>query len=263
MEKKYIKATVKNIQEDGLLSGIVGSTAAIDRYGEIVDQKSWILDNFKKNPVILWAHNLTLGDDKPPIGKAVNVEVKAGKLRFDIQFDMADPFAADIFRKYKEGFLNAFSVGFMPGRVEDIQDESHPELRAILKNNELLELSAVPVPANPEALQSLRAKSFKAKSWDRLIKETTKEEEQDDEELKTDSLVTKVVEKIAPHLEKKISDIVSKAIEKSPVENVGGAGKDSAPKNTLQGQERIAEVARRATKLLQEGLAEFNKSARG
>jgi len=173
--KRFTKGLVKAIGDtDGLLTGVVGSTADVDRYQEIINQETWQLDNYKSNPVILWAHNLTFGEDRPPIGKAVRVGVEDGKLVFDIQFDMADSFAADIFRKYKEKFLNAFSVGFI-AHQEAVDDSGH----TILLNNELLELSAVPVPANPMALQSLKARSFSVRSWESLIKEVEDKQKAD------------------------------------------------------------------------------------
>lgn len=172
--KHFTRAYVKSIGEtEGFLVGAVGSTAAVDRYGEIVDQTSWDLKHYKNNPVILWAHNLTMGEDRPPIGKATKVKVVDNQLVFDIQFDMADPFAADIYRKYKEGYLAAFSVGFIAHKIERSADADDV---VVLKENELLELSAVPVPANAEALNQLRARSFSVRSWDKMVKEVEAEQ---------------------------------------------------------------------------------------
>lgn len=269
MKKSFARAYVKTITDTGLITGVTGSTAAVDRYGEIIDQESWDLKHYKKNPVILWAHNLTFGEDRPPIGKAAKVAVKDGSLMFDIQFDMSDPFAADIFRKYKEGFLNAFSVGFIPHRIERVDDEKQPALRAILKDNELLELSAVPVPANPEALQSLRARSFKTKTWDKMVEEVEaesadKDEDKDaDKAVDEDAIVDKVVAKITPTITQTISDVVSKAIPKSPSENGGGAAPDSAPVKTQQGAEKLVALIRETTKSFQSVLAEVNAANRG
>lgn len=274
-QKKYAKAYVREVgSEDGLLIAVIGSTAAIDRYGETIDQESWDLKHYKKNPVILWAHNLTMGEDRPPIGRAVKVKVQDGKLVFDIKFDMADPFAADIFRKYKEGFLNAFSVGFIPHTIQRNDEEGQPLDSTILKDNELLELSAVPVPANPEALNALRQRSFKTKTWDKLMKEVTEEDEEEqqeekEEEKKTDkteeekekALVEKVIEKLSPTLNQTITDVVSSAF-KSVNEDKGGD--NSAPKTPQVGggSQKLARVMRETTKMLQGALAEYNQSLR-
>lgn len=262
--KRFTRGYVRALGEtDGLLVGVVGSTDAVDRYGEVIDQESWDLTHYRKNPVILWAHNLTSGEDRPPIGRAVDVKIENNQLVFSIQFDMADPFAADIFRKYKEKFLNAFSVGFMPHKIERSSDNNEPP---VLKDNELFELSCVPVPANPEALNSLRARSFRVKTWDKLMKEVEAEEEKGDEdqgdETETvDKTADAVIEKIMPSLTKTITDVVTDAIKKSTPEDKGGAA-DSASTKTSQGQEKLVALIRETTKTFQSTLAEFNAKAK-
>lgn len=288
-QKRFLKAFVRAVSDttEGLLTGVIGSTAAVDRYGEVIDQSSWDLKHFKKNPVILWAHNLTLGEDRPPIGKATKVKVENGSLTFDIQFDMADPFAADIFRKYKEGFLSAFSVGFIPHKIQrsDSGDDA-----PILMDNELLELSAVPVPANPEALNQLRARSFKTRSWETMVKEAEAEdkadEEDEDKEIETpkepetpnkpetsapkegeanvDELADKVAAKLLPHIKSSITEIVKSGV-KPEIKDVGGDG--SSPEKTKLGVDgkpsnKTVAVIRQATKMLQGALAEVNAAAK-
>lgn len=267
----YAKAYVREVkEEDGKLVGVIGSTSTPDRYNESIDQSTWDLKHYKKNPIILWAHNLTFGEDRPPIGKAIKVKVEDDKLMFDIQFDMADPFAADIFRKYKEGFLNAFSVGFIPHKIQRSDDGNTPP---VLMDNELLELSAVPVPANPEALNTLRARSFKTKDWDTLMKEVEKEEAEEEKiehvakevkslsEEELNEVSTKVAEKILPDLTKAITDVVIKANpEESPKENKGGQTEPKKPQ--VGGKANLAAIMREATKLLQGGLAEHNANNR-
>ena len=271
-QKRYAKALVKEIGEtDGFLQSVVGSTSTVDRYGESIDQKTWILDSFKKNPVILWAHNLTLGEDRPPIAKAVNVEVKKNKLIFDIQFDMADPFAADIFRKYKEKFLNAFSVGFISHKVMEQDDDSAP----VLMDNELLELSAVPVPANPEALQALKKRSFAVRSFKSMIdeveekdiKEAVKSKKEVDPEPKPDPAPAPEPDKPVepPKEDPKPSGEEIPAVDNPEGGQDGGgtaAGetpRTADPENpSLQSRRRVIAVIREATRQFQQILAEEN-----
>lgn len=264
MKPKILKALVTKIsgETEGLLSGAIGSTDAVDRYGESVDQESWQLDNYKKNPVILWAHNLSFGEDRPPIGRAVNVEIVKGKgLVFDIQFDMADPFAADIFRKFKEKFLNAFSVGFISHKVERSDD---PAVPPVLMDNELLELSAVPVPANPEALQALRSRSFAIKSWDSLLKTVEKEDKEHEEsvtkEVKNKPTATKEAdldEKIVSLVNKTVTDVLAKKGEGSTALHAV-----EPTKSPLGANPKMVAVLREATKQLQTVLAEVNKASK-
>ncbi len=141
--------------QDGILEAVIGSTSVIDRMDDTINQEGWALKNFKKNPVILFGHNSNL----PPIGKALKVWVqgkgKKAQLMFRVQFDLQDKFAAEIFRKVKDGFMNTVSVGFIPLEWEQVESDNFFGGHKFLKQ-ELLELSFVPIPANPEALVSLR-----------------------------------------------------------------------------------------------------------
>src|ERR1035441_3065011 len=59
----------------------VASTPVVDRQGDIVDQATWDLSNFKVNPVIPWAHDYL----HPPVARAVEVGVVNGVLQFTYQ----------------------------------------------------------------------------------------------------------------------------------------------------------------------------------
>ena len=69
-----------------------------------------------------------------------------------------NPVARIAYGLYKGGFLNAVSVGFIPLRWEDggngsaQRDKSAPAPRRRYLEQELLEVSAVAIPANPDAL---------------------------------------------------------------------------------------------------------------
>lgn len=146
MKLKYsnIGFTPKEINEDNFTIRAVFSTADVDRHGEVVDQKSWNLDDFLKNPVVLFGHD----HHQPPVGKVTGLGYNQdGNLEGEIQFAAKQyPFANVLWNLYKDGFMKAFSVGFSAGAV-DVVDE-----QVILKNNTLFEISTVSVPANAMAL---------------------------------------------------------------------------------------------------------------
>jgi len=296
MNTKYVraffdtKALSPKDKEKGILRGVIGSDETIDRYGEIVDSTTWQLDHYNDNPILLWAHNLSFGEDRPAIGKSIRTWVENKQLKFDLQFDMADEFAAGIYRKYTPDnggpFLRMFSVGFIPHMIEQIHDDTQPKLRAILKNNELLELSAVPVPANPNASSQLRMNSFLTRTWDEMLtdaektaehlKEAAKEEPKDkpsdppappadpvddeeSEEAKTEAIASRVATKVLPQLTKAITDVVIEAAK--PKEDKGGSSSD--PKNPQLGRKlSMVRILRETTKELQSILAESNASRR-
>lgn len=114
---------------------------------------------YKKNPVIMWAHNYRL----PPIGKSHWVKSDEYGLRKKVEF-ASTAFADDILNLYVDGFLNAWSIGFNILKLIWPDDERFDELikkwkikkknevEAIAVKVDLWETSAVPIPADPNAL---------------------------------------------------------------------------------------------------------------
>jgi len=127
----------------------IGSDETKDSYGDVIEVAGWELGRYEKNPVFLWAHDY----NNPPIGRAVQV-MKGDGLRFHIQFAPKEvyEFADTIYKLYQHGFMRATSVGFFPREKERIEDDEGRITGWRIKRQELLELSAVPVPANPNAL---------------------------------------------------------------------------------------------------------------
>ncbi len=132
----------------------VASSERLDRYDEIIAASGWRLENYQRNPVFQNAHQY--GDIIHTLGKALITEVRtvAGcKALFQsIQFATeANPMARIAYGLYRGGFLNAVSVGFIPLRWENGTEQT--AYRRKYLEQELLEVSAVGIPANPEALQ--------------------------------------------------------------------------------------------------------------
>jgi len=98
------------------------------------------------------------------VGKAIRTWVEKGKLLMRIRFAVEEyDFARTVFNLYKEGFLRAFSVGFVPGEYSDERDDAGRWIRKY-KSAELLEVSAVTVPANQDALALAVSKGVIRKS---------------------------------------------------------------------------------------------------
>lgn len=127
---------------------VVMSTRSVDRDGDIVEPKGIDLKNYLENPVVLWAHNSSM----PPIAKVLDVTQEADHLRGTVQFAKTE-MAEEIFQLYVGGFLKTWSIGFGVKELEPMEDEQSKYVKGYhIKASELYELSAVPVPANPEAL---------------------------------------------------------------------------------------------------------------
>jgi HK97 family phage prohead protease len=149
MIRKVLTTQVKEVSEN-ILEFIGSMESTRDRDNEVIKSEGWELANYKKNPIVLWAHKY----DELPVGKALSVNISKGKLVFQVKFADAEtyPFADTIYKLCKGGFLNATSVGFIPKEWEVGKKEGDPS-RTYLKQ-ELLELSIVPVPSNPDALRN-------------------------------------------------------------------------------------------------------------
>jgi hypothetical protein len=138
------------------------STAAVDRDDDTIDVAGWELANFQRAGVVLWAHDSRL----PPIASPEKTWVEGAALRSIAKFAPADldhplgmGFGSTVLRMFREGLMKAVSVGFVPKDFEIA--EARGPMAIDFKRQELLEFSAVPVPANPEALVQLGATDAK------------------------------------------------------------------------------------------------------
>lgn len=151
-EFKQFIGECKANDEERTITAVI-STSSVDRQGEVVVAKGVDLEKFMKNPVVLWAHNYS----STPIGKTIFIDKKRKALI--AKFKVADTEKAEeIYQLYKDGFLSAFSIGFSikkshkPTPEEIKKRPEWADAWRIIDEWELLEFSAVPVPANPEAL---------------------------------------------------------------------------------------------------------------
>jgi HK97 family phage major capsid protein len=132
----------------------VFSDQSVARDGHTIATDGWALDNFRANPVFLWSHRA----DEPPIGRVTQIGPRGKELCGLVRYAEAEeyPFADTIFRLTKGGFINATSVSWLPLAWNYSKDKSRPGGIDFLEQ-ELLEISAVPVPALPTALATARA----------------------------------------------------------------------------------------------------------
>jgi Escherichia/Staphylococcus phage prohead protease len=127
----------------------VSSDETLDRYNEIILASGWQIGNYQRNPIFQNAHQY--GDIIFTLGKAIITEVRGSQLFQRIQFATeANPVAKIAYGLYRGGFLNAVSVGFVPVRWENGTEKT--SYRRKYLQQELLEVSAVGIPANPNAL---------------------------------------------------------------------------------------------------------------
>jgi len=127
----------------------IASDETVDRYDEVISAAGWNLKNYQRNPVFQNSHQC--GDIIYTLGKSVLTTVSEGKLIQHVQFATdINPIAKIAYELYRGGFLNAVSVGFVPNDWEE--GTKGTPWRRKFTSQELLELSAVSIPANPNAL---------------------------------------------------------------------------------------------------------------
>lgn len=138
------------------------SKEVVDRDGDILRASGVDFTNYMKNPVFLSFHN----SREFPLGKVTKFWVEGSSVKADVYFPTIEELSTNpdqasekaklvdfTYNCYKTGMLNAVSVGFIP--LEWIETENGFD---ILKW-ELLEFSAVAVPANQDAIAEA-VKSF-------------------------------------------------------------------------------------------------------
>lgn len=205
--------------KDGSLVA-VASTNSVDRHGEIVDNNGWDLKAYKKNPLILWAHDHSI----PAIGMSAKTWVEGTGKKAQL---MIKPVFHDVTEQARAlkalvdmGVLKALSVGFRPIESPD---------GVTFTKNELLEVSLVNVPANADA-QMLAYKSLKKAGFE-------------DNTIKDVGIHTEVIDKLIS-MEKDIEEL--RSMVKVP--------KATAPSEETKIRERLSMnkvIARATDKLLE------------
>lgn len=150
MENNFKLCSVKQIEDQGVVRFRL-TERMVDRDSEVIEPAGIKLDNFKKNPQFLWSHDIW--GDNLPIGKVLmnTIEQKKEYLDANVMFDLEDEFAARVYKKYLGGYLTSGSIRFIPKAWA--RDPVLPNQKGLtITESELLEFSAVIVPANPGAV---------------------------------------------------------------------------------------------------------------
>ena len=134
-------------QSDGLGDRqvrVVVSTPDVDRAGDIVVPGGIDLSSYKSNPVVLWNH-----DPSCPVARCIDIAVKGDAVEALVQFppEGDDPEADRLYKRVKNGVVNATSIGFNPTQAEPIKGGGLKYLVC-----DLMEFSFVAIPANADAL---------------------------------------------------------------------------------------------------------------
>lgn len=160
MQKKDLSVKAEAGSERTVIFTI--SKEVVDRDGDILRASGVDFTNYMKNPVFLSFHN----SHEFPLGKVLRFWVENDSVKAEVYFPTIAELSSDLenvsekaklvdftYHCYKTGMLNAVSVGFIPTEYK----ETRTGLDVI--KWELLEFSAVAVPANQDAIAEA-VKSF-------------------------------------------------------------------------------------------------------
>ena len=139
---------IKELDEKNRTFWAIANAETPDRQNDIVSLNGWDLKNYRKNPVGLFAHNYF----EHPHFKTTKTKMDQQKKQFLFkpEFDTHDK--ADVtWNQFKNGFMNSFSVGFLPKDFTYRNEDDRWDGGKHFNKQELLEISAVPVPAHPDA----------------------------------------------------------------------------------------------------------------
>lgn len=138
----------------------VASDESRDSYGTVLPVSEWNLERYNNNGIVGYAHNLYGSYDADPdyvIGRG-RAYVNGAELLVDVEFEPegTNEIADKVWRKLQFGSLNGVSVGFSAqgahwGEGEEAEDGAKPTL--YYTGLELLEVSVVTIPANPNAVR--------------------------------------------------------------------------------------------------------------
>jgi HK97 family phage prohead protease len=126
------------------------STPDPDRVGDRVDPEGCYLDNFRKNPVVLFSHDqqaYPIGTSRNPKTGELDVQVFSDRVEAGCWFDDS-PEGRKAWEAVRRGTISAASISFRPIGEPRRNDKGGLDF----DDWELLEWSLVPIPANPSAV---------------------------------------------------------------------------------------------------------------
>jgi HK97 family phage major capsid protein len=147
----------------------IASDQSIDSYGEVIRARGWRFSRFAKNAPFIDSHRHN--SIASVLGKVIEAKVEGDQLINVVQWAIGagNDLAELGWRMTQSGFLRAVSVGFYPVRLLEpgssgfrealnslgIREENAP--RRIYVEQEQIELSAVVIGANPNAVAEARS----------------------------------------------------------------------------------------------------------
>jgi len=144
---------VKSIDKSKRQITALASSGTIDRDDEIIEPEAFrkMLPRYMKNPVVITSHQHRLQTgNSSVIGNVVKAWIDQQGLWVIIEFAAATSLGEEYWQLYSQKIQRAFSIGFIPiEHTYEARDGKRVRVHTVV---ELLEISCVAVPSNPDAL---------------------------------------------------------------------------------------------------------------
>lgn len=155
---------IRATDEERRMVEFVASTGAVDTYGTVLPPDLWDLSRYARNGVVGYQHDIYYSDDPDNVIGRGEAYTANGELLIRIFFEPAElnPKADKVYRKVLFGSINAVSVGFRataPGHWGRKADGEDPDVY-YYNGQELMEVSVVNVPSNPDAVKRSAAEEL-------------------------------------------------------------------------------------------------------
>ena len=151
-QRRLMVMTEARQTEDGSAHRMVIAANELSRNGDDLNLRGISFKNYRKNPVVLWAHDSYQGI---PIAKTVKIgHDEQGRIAADFEFNSEDEFAARVENAWNGGFIRGASIRYVPTKVVEVRDEQGRVDRLRIEESELLEWSLVAVPADPDSVRA-------------------------------------------------------------------------------------------------------------
>lgn len=139
-----IKAVDDENEEFFTFEGLA-STFNLDLGNDIIEPGAFLESINRKSPIILWQH-----DSREPIGMPMEIRETSEGLFVKVRLPKADTLVKGrVIPQIRVGSVRTMSIGFRS--LDDERDGENPRVRR-LKKVDLVEISLVTFPMNPEAV---------------------------------------------------------------------------------------------------------------
>lgn len=265
-------AEIRAMDEGSKTVSAMVSTVSADRHGSIILPSAWRLEQYRKNPVVLWGHSWD-GGPEVAIGTCPTLEAVDGKgLQAELQYAVeANPNAALVWKLMQAGVLRAYSPGFyvhdwidqidlqderMKDKVAALPDYARNALLMgqvweVITDAELLELSNVLIGSNPDALaEAVQSGVVPRELAGRALEELGLDERS--------AMLRRLASRTRPRgttlgagRKEETMDIITPAPEPAPVEKAAGAA-EAAPTATeaRDPEQRFASMEQKLDQIL-------------